>query len=108
MQTFPVPGAKRTISVGGGAEPEWRRDGRELYDLAPDGTFMAVPVSDGGDIFDAGRPAPLFRARIPADIITFRNHYAAAGDGQRFLVDAADDNEPINVVVNWTALLSAE
>ena len=45
VQTFPVPGAKRTISVGGGAEPQWRRDGRELYYLAPDGTLMAVPVS---------------------------------------------------------------
>ena len=69
---------------------------------------MAAAVSTRGDIFDAGRPAPLFQARIPADIITFRNHYAASRDGQRFLIDAADDNEPINVVVNWTALLSAE
>ena len=42
VQTFPVPGAKRTISVGGGAEPQWRRDGRELYYLAPDGTLMAA------------------------------------------------------------------
>jgi DNA-binding winged helix-turn-helix (wHTH) protein/Tol biopolymer transport system component len=107
VQTFPVPGAKRTISAGGGAEPQWRRDGRELYYLAPGGTLMSVAVSSRGDTFDAGRPVPLFRARIPADIITFRNHYAASRDGQRFLVDAADDNEPINVVVNWTALLTA-
>jgi eukaryotic-like serine/threonine-protein kinase len=106
VQTFPVAGSKRTISVGGGAEPYWRRDGRELYYLAPDGTLMAVPVKESGDTFDAGRAVPLFQARIPADIITFRNHYAPASDGQRFLVDAADDHEPINVVVNWTALLS--
>jgi len=69
---------------------------------------MAAAVSIRDDIFDAGRPVPLFQARIPADIITFRNHYAASRDGQRFLIDVADDNEPINVVVNWTALLSAE
>jgi eukaryotic-like serine/threonine-protein kinase len=106
VQTFPVSGAKRTISVGGGAEPQWRRDGGELYYLAPDGTLMAVSVSSSDDIFDAGRSVPLFQARIPADIIAFRNHYAPSRDGQRFLVDAADDNEPINVVVNWTALLS--
>ena len=108
LQRFPIPGAKRTISVGGGAEPQWRRDGRELYYLAPDGTLMAVAVSSRDDVFDAGRPVPLFQARIPADIITFRNHYAPSRDGQRFLIDAADDNEPINVVVNWTALLSAD
>jgi DNA-binding winged helix-turn-helix (wHTH) protein/Tol biopolymer transport system component len=108
VQTFPEPGAKRTISVGGGAEPQWRRDGRELYYLAPDGTLMTVAVSPSGDVFQAGRPVPLFQTRIPADIIAFRNHYAPSRDGQRFLVDAADDNEPINVVVNWTALLSAK
>ncbi|HKH74370.1 MAG TPA: hypothetical protein VKA59_23585 [Vicinamibacterales bacterium] len=107
VQTFPAPGAKRTISVGGGAEPYWRRDGRELFYLAPDGTLMAVPVKNHGDAFEVGRALPLFQARIPADIITFRNHYAPSGDGQRFLVDSADDHEPISVVVNWTALLSA-
>jgi len=107
VQTFPEPGAKRTISVGGGAEPQWRRDGRELYYLAPEGTLMAVPVSSTNETFDAGRAVPLFQARIPADILAFRNHYAPSRDGQRFLVDAADDNEPINVVVNWTALLQA-
>jgi len=68
---------------------------------------MAVPVSSTNETFDAGRAAPLFQARIPADILAFRNHYAPSRDGQRFLVDAADDNEPINVVVNWTALLQA-
>ncbi|HEU4689427.1 MAG TPA: hypothetical protein VFS23_13735, partial [Vicinamibacterales bacterium] len=108
VQTFPEPGAKRTISLGGGAEPQWRRDGRELYYLAPDGTLMAVAVTSNGDVFQGGRPVPLFQTRIPADIIAFRNHYAPSRDGQRFLVDAADDNEPINVVVNWTALLSAD
>jgi hypothetical protein len=107
VQTFPAPGAKRTISVGGGAEPYWRRDGRELFYLAPDGTLMAVPVKNHGDAFEVGRALPLFQARIPADIITFRNHYAPSGDGQRFLVDSADDHEPISVVVNWTALLAA-
>jgi hypothetical protein len=68
---------------------------------------MAVAVSSSDDLFHAGRAAPLFQTRIPADIIAFRNHYAASRDGQRFLVDAADDNEPINVVVNWTALVHA-
>jgi hypothetical protein len=108
VQTFPTPGAKRTISVGGGAEPQWRRDGRELYYLAPDGKLMAAAVSIRDDVFDAGRPVTLFQAHIPADIITFRNHYAPSRDGQRFLIDSADDNEPINVVVNRTALLSTD
>ena len=106
VQAFPDAGAKRTISASGGAEPQWRTDGRELYYLAPDGTLMAVPVRSSDAALDTGRPVPLFQARIPSDIITFRNHYAPSADGQRFLIDSADDHEPINVVINWTALLT--
>ena len=73
-----VSGAGREADdfVGGGAEPQWRRDGRELFYLAPEGTLMAVPVSSTDETFDAGRAVPLFQARIPADILAFRNHYA--------------------------------
>jgi hypothetical protein len=35
----------------------------------------------------------LFHASIPGDIITYRNHYAATADGQRFLVDSAGTRE---------------
>jgi DNA-binding winged helix-turn-helix (wHTH) protein/Tol biopolymer transport system component len=105
VQTFPVPGGKRTISIGGGAEPQWRRDGKELYYLSPSGTLMAVDVRLT-PTFDAGAPKPLFRASIPADIITYRNHFAVTGDGKRFVVDSAGTREPITVVVNWNALLN--
>ena len=104
VRTFPVPGGKRTISIDGGAEPQWRRDGRELYYLTPDGTLMSVAVHSGEE-FAAASPKPLFRARISSDIITYRNHYTVTADGHRFLIDEVDDPEPINVVVNCSALL---
>lgn len=103
VQTFPVPGGKRTISIKGGAEPMWRRDGRELYFLAPDGTIMSVEVRPDGESIDVGAPRPLFQTSIAGDIITYRNHYAVTADGQRFLVDSAGTREPITVVVNWNA-----
>jgi eukaryotic-like serine/threonine-protein kinase len=56
VQPFPSDGQKWTVSVGGGQEPSWRRDGRELYYLSPDGTLMAVGVQTGRG-FDAGTPA---------------------------------------------------
>jgi hypothetical protein len=38
-----------------------------------------------------------------------RNHYVAAPDGQRFLVNAASDaQESITVLVNWTSRLRAD
>ncbi len=105
VQSFPETGAKQTVSIGGGAEPQWRGDGRELYYLAPDGSVMAVSVTDAA-VLKVARPVALFRAPISADIITYRNQYAATADGQRFIVDTAAEREPINVVVNWTALLN--
>jgi eukaryotic-like serine/threonine-protein kinase len=108
VQAFPSPGAKRVISVGGGAEPQWTRGGRELVYLTPDGTMMAVDVSASATTIEAGKPRALFRAPINGDLTTWRNHYSATADGQRFLVDIADERtrEPLNVVVNWEALIN--
>jgi DNA-binding winged helix-turn-helix (wHTH) protein/Tol biopolymer transport system component len=105
VQSFPAPGEKRTVSVGGGAQPQWRRDGRELFYLSPDGTLMAVDVTTGGT-FEAGRPQRLFRAPIASDIISYRNQYAVSEDGGRFVIDLLGDRDPINVVVNWNALVN--
>jgi DNA-binding winged helix-turn-helix (wHTH) protein/Tol biopolymer transport system component len=105
VQSFPEAGQKQTLSVGGGAQPEWRRDGRELFYLSRDGTLMVVDVSTGA-IFEAGRPQPLFPLPIAGDVIGYRNQYAVAPDGQRFVVDAAGPRDPIQIVVNWHGLIT--
>ena len=110
VQSFPVLGAKRAISSGGGSEPQWRRDGRELFYVTADGTLMAVDVSSGSTL-QAARPTPLFRTPIPppGEMNSRRNHYVASPDGQRFVVNAASDaQESITVLVNWTSLLRAD
>jgi eukaryotic-like serine/threonine-protein kinase len=107
VQSFPELGAKRAISSGGGSEPQWRRDGRELFYVTAEGTLMAVDVTSGSTL-QAGRPASLFRIPIPVtgEMNSRRNHYVASPDGQRFLVNAASDApELITVVVNWTTRL---
>ena len=40
-------GGSVRVSRGGGTEPRWRGDGRELFYLAPNGQMMAVEVSPG-------------------------------------------------------------
>jgi DNA-binding winged helix-turn-helix (wHTH) protein/Tol biopolymer transport system component len=110
VQSFPVLGAKRAISIGGGSEPQWRRDGRELFYIAGDGTLMAVDVTSGSTL-QATRPRPLFRTPIAlsGETTARRNHYVAAPDGQRFLVNASSDRqESITVLVNWTSRLRAD
>jgi hypothetical protein len=76
--------------------------------LTPDGTMMAVEITAATQALEPERPKTLFRVPLSGDINQYRNHYAVTGDGQRFLVDTADESsrEPITVVVNWDALIS--
>jgi eukaryotic-like serine/threonine-protein kinase len=105
VQAFPNGGDKRAVSAGGGAKPQWRSDGRELFYLTADRTLMAVAVGADGTV---GRSQPLFQAPVVADLSTYRAQFAVSADGQRFLFDAAEPGggrEPVTVLVNWTSLL---
>ena len=70
VQSFPTPGAKQIISVHGGAEPVWRRDGRELYYLAADRTLMSVDVISKGDTPHVSRPRALSGPAVVAGLPT--------------------------------------
>jgi hypothetical protein len=94
------------VSRGGGVQPRWRRDGKELFYIANDRKVMAVDVS-ANPAFKAGIPQALFQgAVLPGD--TFR--WDVSADGKKFLLntpgaetDAAQP--PITVVLNWQAAL---
>lgn len=106
VQSFPASGNKWQVSTGGGDQPRWRRDGRELFYLAADGKLVAVEVKTDGT-FEAGVPKPLFELHSPTVAGPFAISYAATADGQRFLVlrSAVEQasTTPITVVVNWAA-----
>jgi eukaryotic-like serine/threonine-protein kinase len=104
VQPFPGPGGKWQISTAGGVAPAWRRDGKELFYMAPDHKLMAVAVKIGAT-FETEAPHPLFETHI-------RNgpdrHYDVSADGRRFLVNTPlgeETSPPITLVQNWTALL---
>ena len=107
VQPFPATGAKWQVSTGGGSDPQWRRDGRELFYVAVDGKLMAAPGKGAASTFEAGTGQPLFQTRRPlARGPLLFTSYAPAADGQRFLVNrlAADVPPlPITVVLNWQA-----
>src|SRR5512133_3121725 len=51
---FPATGSRWQVSQGGGTEPRWRRDGRELFFFAPDDRLMAAQVKSDAQGFDVG------------------------------------------------------
>ena len=94
-------GAKWQISKGGGSRAKWRRDGKELFYLAPDQKLMAVEVGAGA-VFHKGVPKQLFETRIGS----LFGRFAVTANGQRFLVPAPVGEPiptPATVVLNWAA-----
>lgn len=106
VQPFPGPGETVQISTGGGTQPRWRRDGKELFYLDSDYRMVAVSVKTDGSKLAAGNPEILFESRTRG--LSWRNDYTVTGDGQRFLVISPLESalsSPITVVLNWTAEL---
>jgi hypothetical protein len=104
VQAFPAGGAKWLVSTGGGHQPQWRSDGRELFYLSPARKLIGVAVRAGTD-FAMGTATGLFDTRITAwERANQGVQYAVAADGQRFLVNtAAETIVPITLVLNWMA-----
>ena len=106
VRGFPEAGARRQVSVRGGAQARWRRDGKELFYLGLDGRLMAVSVNATPAGIETGPPRPLFDTGIRGGFLDRRNQYLVTKDGQRFLVNlsAEDENSaPITIVMNWDA-----
>jgi Tol biopolymer transport system component len=105
---FPSGNGKWQVSSGGGQEPRWRNDGKELFYLSRDSKIMAVPVSTGAS-FESGSPVVLFQThrRQPIssqDIFS----YDVSADGQRFLIATQVDESaaaPLSVLLNWTSAM---
>jgi dipeptidyl aminopeptidase/acylaminoacyl peptidase len=101
---FPPTGPKWQVSGGGGVRPKWRRDGRELFFLAPDGTMMAVDVRADSS-FVPGTPRALFRTEL---VSPDARPYVVTADGQRFIVTVPAgpaQTNAIQVISDWPGLL---
>jgi serine/threonine protein kinase/Tol biopolymer transport system component len=98
VQRFPEPDAPTQVSLSGGSQVRWRRDGRELFYVAPDNKLMAVPVraSREGQI-DFGTPVALFSTGSGTT-------YIVSPDGQRILLNVVQAGETpvsIAIILNW-------
>jgi len=106
VQSFPNSASKSQISAGGGVQPRWRRDGKELFYLTETRQAMAVDVGVSRDgAFLNGAPHKLFQAN-PTFITRDRSSWDVTPDGQRFLVNSFGSRNgvpPIIVIVNWMA-----
>jgi Tol biopolymer transport system component len=112
VASFPDGGGKWQVSTAGGDWPRWRRDGKEIFYLAPDNTLIAAAVNGEGTAFEVGGATPLFKTSprlLSSSGAYLGDGYDVSADGQRFLVNSLLEEaarEPITLLVNWPALLN--
>jgi eukaryotic-like serine/threonine-protein kinase len=108
VQGFPEATDKVTVSIAGGSQPQWRRDGRELFYLSMDLKLMAVDVHATASSFDTAVPRMLFELGDLRGELSARNNFMPSADGQRFLINrflTGRGSRPIVVVLDWAAVV---
>jgi eukaryotic-like serine/threonine-protein kinase len=94
-------GGKWQVSYGGGTEPRWSADGKELYYMTLDWKLMAVDVTTK-PTFQAGTPKLLFQA--PPQSEATAGDYTVDGKRFLFVAPAAETAQAsLTVVLNWQA-----
>ena len=106
VTTFPGAEGKWQVSRGGGTQPRWRADGKEIFYEGPTGILTAVPVNTQSG-FATGTPVPLFQIHGRFQISSTDTFtYDVAKDGQRFLINRyvkPDHVAPLTIVLNAAA-----
>jgi serine/threonine-protein kinase len=104
----PYPDADRArwqVSVGGGKQPLWSKDGRELFYRDFAGSLFSVPVTRTAT-FTPGRPQKILdnRSYLGSGRSLTARTYDVSPDGRRFLLLKAQspDTMSLVIVVNWT------
>jgi len=105
-----VTSGRWQVSTGGGTQPLWSPDGRELFYVSPSGALMRVGV-ERGTSWGATPPTAVWKDGAVLALSDYGGvQYDVSPDGQRFLVlrrAPASDSEPPQLIViqHFDALL---
>ena len=107
VRSLAGPSRRIVVSVGGGDQPVWSHDGRELFFAAAQGSLYSVSVRP--DPQDGLAFGTATRLKVPP---LGERHwgtiYEVSSDGRRFYFPHPGDERPpreFGVVMNWSALL---
>jgi serine/threonine protein kinase/Tol biopolymer transport system component len=106
---FPDASRRYRVSSGGGAQPRWSRDGRELFFISGK-SMMSVPAGRQGADLVFGQARTFFEKQLQtyggtASYMTGR--YDVSEDGRFLVLLRATDEAPppLSIVLHWTELL---
>jgi eukaryotic-like serine/threonine-protein kinase len=103
VRPFNSRGTGRRITLSGGFQPHWSRNGQELYYLTPDYHVVVVTFSaPSAKEFQIGPPKILFST-------SENTGFDIASDGKRFLIGAhiGEQQRKVIVTINFGSTLAA-
>ena len=100
VQSFPEPGTRHQVSIDGGTQPRWSRDGKELYFVNLDSRLVAVKLALAAGSVEPAAASPLFHLRLSG---VPKHQYSVAADGRFLVNEVVEDaaSSQLTVVVNW-------
>jgi Tol biopolymer transport system component len=108
VAAFPRPGDTWQVSLEGGREPRWSRDGKELFFFDRDNWLVAAAVDASASRFEVSAIHSLFQ--VPSRGSEFNWRYDVFPDSEHFLVGTPADDDilsPITLVTDWTRRVKA-
>lgn len=96
---------KWQVSANGGSQPQWSKDGKELYYVDPAFDLLAVTVKEVGGALQFGAPQILIPRWSAPNMF-----YDVSSDGKKILLDrvAQQVNQSVTVVSNFQAELKKQ
>jgi eukaryotic-like serine/threonine-protein kinase len=104
VQPLPGPGARTQVSLNGGVEPVWSRDGRRIY-YRDNQRLVAANVRTTPDFAVTSRVL-MFEYDFLGSTLPHAN-YDVAPDGAHFLFLKPAEDAELQVVVGWRDELRA-
>ena len=106
VSPFPNGGGKLQVSRGGGRDPRWRADGKEIFYLDSQSNLMSVKLDSEGRL-SADTPTKLFpsHARMPVSS-SDQFSFDVTPDGEKFLIDQYSkpaETPPLSIILNATS-----
>ncbi len=101
VRPFPGPGSRVQISSGGGDEPVWSRDGRQIFYRSGD-MVVEADILGAGASLSLGARRPVWPLTTPSDEVRGSATYDVSPDGQRIIFAQPTGSEQKLVVIqNW-------
>jgi len=100
------------VTTGGGVQPRWAHNGRELFYVNPsrgyrEAEMMALPVTLSGAAIEYGTAKRLFKASM-FSLLSVTRDYDVSRDDQLFIVGTTMGDShpsPAIILLNWTTTL---